>query len=62
MQRFSYGNKDTGSQPQRQGHSLLTHTLFVAALAPLTAARLLRSSFRFSSPPQPKRPEYSGLL
>ena len=54
MRRFSYGNKDTSSQPQRQGHSLLTHTLFVAALATLTAARLLRSSFRLSLPPTAK--------
>ncbi|HEY7356688.1 MAG TPA: adenylyl cyclase, partial [Ktedonobacterales bacterium] len=45
MRRFSSGDKDTGSQPQRQQPSRLTHHLFAAALALATTALLLGMSF-----------------
>ena len=61
MQRFSYGDKDTGSQPQRQRPSLLTYKLFAVARALATAA-ILGISSRFSITPSGKAAYFTHLF
>ncbi len=51
MQRFSHGDKDTGSQLQRQRSAFLTRSLFTALLALAAAALVLGVSFRFGATP-----------
>jgi hypothetical protein len=51
MQRFSHGDKDTRSQPQRQRSALVTRKLYTAALALAVAVLVLGISFSLDHTP-----------
>ncbi len=62
MQRFSYGDKDTGSQPQRQRPSIRNHKVLVAALALVTAVLLLGISYKVNPTPTAKAATFTQVF
>src|SRR5579871_460633 len=51
MQRFSHGDKDTSSQPQRRRSSLFTRRIYTALLALAAVVLVLGLSFTFGKTP-----------
>src|SRR5579885_978977 len=62
MQRFSYGDKDSGSQPQRQRPLIRNHKVLVAALALVVAVLLLGISYKVNPTPTAKAATFTQVF